>query len=90
MTMLQIAAFIRSEFFEITIVDKQLVTGGNIDFITIKSDPPKPAVRATPIPVNLVCIPVDMLLTGLVLEINGVDTAMAFALLAATDNRCSN
>ena len=86
MAVLQVAILVRAQHVEVAIVNKQFVTGGNIDFVAIESNAAKATIGASPFPVDFVGIPVNALRSLLLLEIDGKYTAMAFALLTAADN----
>ena len=86
--MLEMFVPVRAKYFEVAVVDKQLITGRNINVITVKGNASQTTIGATPFPINVVRIPVDVLGTLLGFEIDREYAAMAFALLASSDNGC--
>jgi len=71
---------------EVAVVTEQFVTARNINIIAIEANASQAAVCATAFEIDATGIPVDMLFTVLILEINRKNAAVALALLAAAHN----
>lgn len=83
MTVLEVLIAIGSGDVEFPVVTKQFITGSDVDIVTVESNAAQAAIRTATFEINIACIPVDMLCRGLRFKIDGENTAVAFALLAA-------
>jgi len=83
---LQIAISIGTLDLEVPVVAVKFVTGSDINIVTIEGDSSQAPVCAAAFKIDVAGIPVDVLFTGLFVEINGVYAAVAFTLLAAADD----
>ena len=84
MTVLEVLIAIGSGDVEFPVVTKQFITGSDVDIVTVERNTAQAAIRTATFEINIACIPVDMLCRGLRFKIDGENTAVAFALLAAT------
>ncbi len=73
---------------EITVITEELVTCRNINIVTVEGNAAQTAVGATTLEANLAGIPVYVLFTPLVFEIDGENPAVTFTLPGAAHHRC--
>jgi len=85
--MLEIAVTKRSCAVELPVVAEEFIAGRDEDVITVKRDSAQASVGTTAFEVDAAGIPVDYLPAVAFLKVDDVDTTMAFALLAASDDR---
>ena len=88
MAVFQVTVAVRMLDFKIAVIAKEFIAGSDVDVIAVESDSAQTAIRTAAFKIDTAGIPVDMLLAGLRLEIDRVDTAVTLALLAATNNGC--
>src|SRR5690606_39168055 len=86
-TMLEVRRTVGSEPREVAVVHEQFVAGGDEHALPIECNAPKPPVPAATLPVYVGGVPVDRLCDSPVVEVDEVNAAVAFALLAAANHR---
>ena len=84
----QIAIAIRFFDRKFLVIAKQLVAGGDVDIVAVEGDAAQASIRPPAFEINIARIPVDVLLTRLLFEVDRVYAAVALTLLAATNDRC--
>jgi len=90
MTMFEMPVPERILDLESAVVAEKLIAGGDIDVITVNRDATQAPVGTAAFEVDLIGIPVNVLFAFLFLEIDRVDTTMAFALPATSYDRSRN
>ena len=90
MAMLEVAVFEGTLNSEIAVVTIKLVTCRDIDIVTGEGNTAQAAVGAAAFKVDFSRVPIDMLFTFLLHEINSEYTTVAFSLMAAPHNRRRN
>ena len=89
-TVLQIAIAIGILNSEVAIEAKQLIACGDIDIIIVEGNTTQTAIGSSAVEIDLAFVPVDVLLPGPILEIDGKYSTMTLPLLTASDDRCGN
>ncbi len=88
LTVIQILVLTDSLDIETAGVPKQLIASCDQDIIVAECDTAQAPVRAAAFEVNVACVPVDVLLNILILEIDREYAAVTLALLAAAHDGC--
>ena len=83
MAVFQITTSKRLADLEISVKAKQFVTGGDVDVVAIERDATQTAFCAAAVEIDLAAVPVNVLLTCLGFEVDRVNAAVTFVLLAA-------
>jgi len=84
----QIAISIGLGDLKIAVIAKQLIAGGNVNIIAVESNAAQATIRASAVEIYVARIPVDVLLTRLLFEVDCVYAAVTLTLLTATNDRC--
>lgn len=84
--MLQVAIAKGMLDFKIAVVAKKFIAGRDVDVISVEGDSAQTSIRTPAFEVDIAGIPVNVLFAGLRFEVDRIDTAVAFALLAASDD----
>lgn len=84
--MFEILVSMRFKELEMSIVNKNFVTGCDIDFIAMKSDSAQAAISTPAFPAYRRIIPIDHLFELTRVKIDEIDAAVAFALPRRADD----
>jgi hypothetical protein len=86
MTVLEIAIAPGILNSELPVVTIQFVGGRDEDIVVVKGDATQTPVGTPALKIDIAGVPVDLLLDGLVLKVNGEDAAVALTLLTTAHN----
>ena len=75
---------------EVPVIAKKLITGSDVDIVTVEGDSSQASVGTTALKIDTTGIPVNDLPASTTLKVDDVNTTMAFALLASANNGCRN
>ena len=87
MTVFEVSVPNRILDFELAVVAKKLIAGGDVDVVTVKRYATQTPVCASALEIDFAGVPVDKLYAFLILEVHGKYATVALALLAAAYDR---